>query len=79
MQGPSAGYAIYVLMSWDRFLALLVMFLLNNNDAMAGRGQPYQQGKKSLEILYKKVAEGLLANAIQKIQAQGQTKSQLAC
>jgi hypothetical protein len=29
----------------------------------------------SLEILYKKVAEGLLANATQKIQAQGQTKS----
>jgi hypothetical protein len=29
----------------------------------------------SLEILYKKVAEGLLANAVQKIQAEGQTKS----
>jgi hypothetical protein len=32
----------------------------------------------SLEILYEKVTEGLLANAVQKTQAQGRTKSQLA-
>jgi hypothetical protein len=45
------------------------MFLLNNNDAKAGRGQPISKEKMSLEILYEKVAEGLLANAAQKIQA----------
>jgi hypothetical protein len=27
-------------MSWDRFLALLTMFHLNNNDVKAARGQP---------------------------------------
>jgi hypothetical protein len=34
--------------------------------------------KMSLEIFYEKVAEGLFANAVQKIQVQGKTKSQLA-
>jgi hypothetical protein len=43
--GSSAGYAIYVVMSWDRFLTLLTMFFLHNNDGKAGRGQPNQQGK----------------------------------
>ena len=33
-------YAASVGMSWDRFLALLTMFHLNNNDAKAARGQP---------------------------------------
>jgi hypothetical protein len=32
----------------------------------------------SLEIFYEKVAEGLLANAVRKIQAQGQITGQLA-
>jgi hypothetical protein len=34
--------------------------------------------KMTLEILYEKVAEGLLTNVVQNIQAQGQTKRQLA-
>jgi hypothetical protein len=38
-------------------------------------GRQISKEKMSLEILYKKVAEGLLAIAVQKIQAQGQTKS----
>jgi hypothetical protein len=43
------------------------MFLLNNRDAEAGRGQPNQAKEKmSLEIFYEKIAEGLLANAVQK-------------
>jgi hypothetical protein len=37
-------------------------------------GNQISKEKMSLEILYEKVAEGLLANAVQKIQAQGQTK-----
>jgi hypothetical protein len=57
MQGPSAGllefasdysyppYAVSVRMSRDRFLALLMKFLLNNNDARAARGQPNQARK----------------------------------
>jgi hypothetical protein len=32
----------------------------------------------SLEIFYEKVAEGLLANAVRNIQAQGQIAGQLA-
>jgi hypothetical protein len=31
-----------------------------------------KQGKKSLEVFYEKFAEGLLANVVLKIQAQGQ-------
>jgi hypothetical protein len=38
-------------------------------------GSQISKEKMSLEILYKKVSEGLLANVVQKIQAQGQTKS----
>jgi hypothetical protein len=52
------------------------MFLANNNDAKAG-GSQISKEKMSLEILYEKVTEGLLANVIQKIQAQSQTKSQV--
>ena len=33
-------YAASVGMSWDRFLYLLTMFHLNNNDAKAARCQP---------------------------------------
>jgi hypothetical protein len=40
------------------------MFLLNNNNATAGRGSQISKEKMSLEILYEKVAEGLLANSI---------------
>jgi hypothetical protein len=36
-------------------------------------GSQIKQGKKSLEIFYEKFAEGLFANAVQKIQVQGQT------
>jgi hypothetical protein len=75
MQGPSAGYAVYVLMSWGRFRAMLTMFLPNNNNAKAGRRQPNQQGNNVTGNFMQKVAKGLLANAVQKIQAQGQTKS----
>jgi hypothetical protein len=32
-----------------------------------------KQGKKSLEIFYEKVAEGLVIDAVRKVQAQGQT------
>jgi hypothetical protein len=38
-------------------------------------GSQISEKKMSLEILYEKVAEGLLANAVEKIQAQGQTIS----
>jgi hypothetical protein len=38
-------------------------------------GSQISKEKMSLEILYEKVAEGLPTNAVQKIQAQGQTKS----
>jgi hypothetical protein len=41
-------------------------------------GSQISKDKMSLEILYEKVAEGFFANAVQKIQAQGQNKSQLA-
>jgi hypothetical protein len=36
------------------------------NNAKAGRGSQISKEKMSLEILYEKVAEGLLANTIQK-------------
>ena len=33
-------FAVSVGMSWDRFLTLLTMFHMNNNDAKAARGHP---------------------------------------
>jgi hypothetical protein len=37
-----------------------------------------KQGKNVTGMFYEKVAEGLLANAVRKIQAQGQIAGQLA-
>jgi hypothetical protein len=66
-------YVASVAMSRDRFLALLTIFHLNNNDAKAARGQP---GYDPLfKIFNEKVAEGLLASAGAEIQVQGQISS----
>jgi hypothetical protein len=73
-------YAASVGISRDRFLALLTMLHLNNNDGKAVVNAHILHNKTSnkqmsLEIFYEKLAEGLLASACTEIQVQGQSSS----